>query len=273
MKLKYYRSSFLLPYLHFTAYSVTSTSSEAGTCTKHTGSPVPLSLEDPYVVSVPTNVIPGSLTGQDSNAFYTAYYSTFLDDAYSSLNTILGYESCTAVLPSSVLSSLLATSGILYLPNVASETATTTTTPFFFATATALPSATATESSVPVQHIHKTQIIIVSVVVPTIGLVTFLLCFIILRRYRKKRRQAAIKNQWDMTSNTQLYVDQKAELEDEERRKFELDAGGITYEMEGEDRIFEMPTTAEMRLASLRETHEMRGVEHSQELGVPGSAT
>ena len=79
-----------------------------------------------------------------------------------------------------------------------------------------------------------------------------------------------------MTSNTQLYVDQKAELEDEERRKYELDAGSITYEMKGEDRIFEMPTSnkgTEMRLASLRETHEMRGAEHSQELEVPGSAT
>ncbi len=79
-----------------------------------------------------------------------------------------------------------------------------------------------------------------------------------------------------MTSNTQLYVDQKAELEDEERRKFELDAGGITYEMEGEKTIFEMPSSdkgTEMRLGPLRGTHEMGGVEHSQELEVPGSAT
>ena len=45
----------------------------------------------------------------------------------------------------------------------------------------------------------------------------------------------------ETTSDVQLYVDQKAELEDEERRKHELDANGIIYEMDGEDRIFEMP--------------------------------
>ena len=74
-------------------------------------------------------------------------------------------------------------------------------------------------------------------------------------------------------SNTQLYVDRKAELEDEERRKHELNATGIMYEMEGEDRIIEMPSggDTETRLASFRETHELRGVEHSQELEVPGT--
>ena len=81
-------------------------------------------------------------------------------------------------------------------------------------------------------------------------------------------------SQPSITRDTQLYVDRKAELEDEERRKYELDAIGKTYEMEGEDRIFEMSSGGdeEMRLASFRETHELRGVEHSQELETPGDA-
>ena len=77
------------------------------------------------------------------------------------------------------------------------------------------------------------------------------------------------------TTDTQLYVDRKAELEDEERRKYELDATGINHELEGEERIFEMSSggDSEMRVASFRETHELRGVEHSQELEVPGDAS
>ena len=81
-------------------------------------------------------------------------------------------------------------------------------------------------------------------------------------------------SQPNTTTDTQLCFDQKAELEDEERRKHELDATGKTYEMEGEDKISEMPSggNAEMRLASFRETHELRGVEHSQELEAPSDA-
>ena len=77
-----------------------------------------------------------------------------------------------------------------------------------------------------------------------------------------------------MTSNTQLYVDQKAELEAEERRKHELEAYSIRYEVEGEDSFFEMPGdgNSRMGLASFNQTHELRGTEHSKELEVPGNS-
>ena len=79
----------------------------------------------------------------------------------------------------------------------------------------------------------------------------------------------------DSASDTQPYLDRKAELEDEERRRHELHGGGVTYEMEGEDRVLEMPSgrDTETMLASLRETHEVRGVEHSQELEVPDTVS
>ena len=81
-------------------------------------------------------------------------------------------------------------------------------------------------------------------------------------------------SQPNTTRDTQLYVDRKAELEDEERRKCEMDATGTLYEMEGEDRILELSSgrDAEMRSASFQETPELRGVEYSQELEVPGDA-
>ena len=78
-----------------------------------------------------------------------------------------------------------------------------------------------------------------------------------------------------MTSNTQLYVDQKAELGDEERRRHEMDAESLKYEVDGEDRIFEMPCDRDSATgpSSLQRLHEMRGAEHSQELDVSGSAS
>ncbi len=140
------------------------------------------------------------------------------------------------------------------------------------ASGAALPSATATESQLSVRHISTTQIIIVSTVVPTVGLAILVLCFVVIRRYRKKRGQATLMKQTDMTSDTQLYVDRKAELGDEERRIYEMNAESLKYELEGEDKVFEIPSHRESGpvLASLKGTHEMVGTEHAQELEVPG---
>ena len=192
----------------------------------------------------------------------TAEYSTFLDDKYSSLYAFLGYEACTAALPPSPVVPALAIELMLAPENTLPALATVSST------------ATPAGSSLSAPHPHSTQIVIVSVVVPIVGLILLLLCFLGIRRHRKKRRQLVLMSQPNTTVDTQLYVDRKAELEDEERRKYELDATGKTYEMEGEDRILEMSSggDTEMRLASFRETHELRGVEHSQELEVPGDA-
>ena len=56
-------------------------------------------------------------------------------------------------------------------------------------------------------------------------------CLVIIRRYRRKRSQAATTNHPEMKSDTLPYVDQKAELEDDERRRHELVAGRNIYEM------------------------------------------
>ena len=258
-----YRTPFLEPYLRFTAYSVTSTSWAKGNYVRHTQSPVP--LDDAYIVSVgPLNgwTLSGSnYVTKDASAI-TAEYSAFLDDKYTSLYTFIGYEACTAALPPSPVVPVLATE-----LSVASEN----TSP---APATVSSTVTPAESSRSAAHPHTTQIIIVSVVVPTVVLILILLCLFGIRRHQKKRSQLVPISQTNTTSDTQLYVDRKAELEDEERRKYELDATGRMYKMEGEDRIFEMSSggDAEMRSASFLETHELRSDEHSQELETPGDA-
>lgn len=95
----------------------------------------------------------------------------------------------------------------------------------------------------------------------------------IIRRYRKKRSQAATTKHPETASNTQPYLDQKAELEDDERIRHELEAGSIMHEMDGEDTVFEMPGdgNSRMQLTSTNRTHELRGPDHSQELEVPGN--
>ena len=187
-------------------------------------------------------------------------YSSWLNEAYSSFKEEIGYEGCTAILPPS--QSWPAYNGL-----AASTSAS--------AASSAIASAVPTKVSVPGRHVHSTQIIIVSVLLPVAGLTIILLCFIIIRRYRRKRSLAAFANDPAMTSDSQLYVDRKAELEAEERRKHELEAGGIMHEVEGEDRVFEMPGEGNMRigLASSNRVHELRGAEFLRELEVPGSAS
>ena len=47
--------------------------------------------------------------------------------------------------------------------------------------------------------------------------------------------------------NGQPYLQQKAELEDVERRRHELDAQNVRYEMEGQDRFIELETNERFR--------------------------
>ena len=90
--------------------------------------------------------------------------------------------------------------------------------------------------------------------------------------YRKKRSQAAFTKHPETALDVQLYVDQKAELEDEQRRRHELDAGRRIYEMEGVDGVFEMPGNGDTGVWSGRSgrTQELRGAEYSKELEAPG---
>lgn len=257
------------PYLEgnllFIAYSITTTSSVPGNCITRTSSPVP--LIDTYVVPVPSELYcqPPTSTTLGAAQYYNcsnSLYTAFLDDAYSSFEEDVGYEGCTATLPPSQS-----------FPTFVGKLALATALPSATPAATALSSASPPKGLVPVRGAHSTQIIIISVLVPVAGLMILLLCFIVIRRYRKKRSQAGLTDQSEMTSNVQLYVDQKAELEDENRRRHELEAGVIRHEVEGEDKIFEMPGNGNSRtgLVSSNQTQELGGAEHSKELEVPGN--
>ena len=66
----------------------------------------------------------------------------------------------------------------------------------------------------------------------------------------------------------QPYFQQKAELEDQERRKHELEATERRYGLDGDDDIHELSVGADNRATlELRARQELRGAEHAQELG------
>ncbi|CAF9929808.1 MAG: hypothetical protein ALECFALPRED_004453, partial [Alectoria fallacina] len=145
------------------------------------------------------------------------------------------------------------------------------------ASATTLPSATSVAPSgdpVPVGRIRSERVIVISVIAPSVVILLLLACFFMIRSHRKKRRNVGSNDGPERISNVQLYVDQKPELEDQERRKHELDTQEIRYEMEGGNRMFEI---SEERVTNKRQSTsdvkaELRGEEHSQELDVPSKA-
>lgn len=228
----------------------------SGNCIKHTDSPIP--LIDAYTAQALT--IPERFVGTpdgDAGQYILdeQYYSSILVDAYSSFLNYEGLEGCTALIPPSQS----------YPTFIGREAV---------ASATAYSATNSAGSSTHGDLVGTRQIIILSSVLSTVGIIILLLSFILIRRYRKKKRsQAADPNHPKSSSYTQLYVDQKAELENDERKRHELEAGGIVHEMEGEDAVFEVPGDGNSRnqSASSHSPRELRGPDHAQELEVPGN--
>lgn len=81
----------------------------------------------------------------------------------------------------------------------------------------------------------------VATVAPTILIIIIISSVCRIRRRRRGKEEAATATQNvrnDEGEDTQLYYQQKVELDDEQRRH-EMEAVEIRYEMEGEDRIHE----------------------------------
>ena len=104
----------------------------------------------------------------------------------------------------------------------------------------------------------------VAIPVASLGLV--LLGYLV---YKRRKVQETLKEE-DVTSKKedhQPYLQQKAELEAEEKRKHELEARERRYEMGVEGERYELPVERQDMMIQTRQ--ELRGEEHSTELDVP----
>ena len=91
----------------------------------------------------------------------------------------------------------------------------------------------------------------------------FSFCIIRRRRRRKEEATTAVQDVGeDEVDETQMYLQRKVELNDNQRRH-EMEAVDIRYELEGEDIIHEISGEEEQTPSGRQ---ELRGEEHAQEL-------
>lgn len=79
-----------------------------------------------------------------------------------------------------------------------------------------------------------------------------------------------IHEKTENAETSQPYLQRKAELEAEEKRKHELEAEERRYELEEDRKIHEKSVERDSQgIASLQVRQELRGEEHSKELEAP----
>ena len=237
-----------------TAYSITSAYLSNGVCITTSG--VPIVLPKAYTITSPTTV-PSS-----DFPFYAA--SEFLD--------FLGFSTCvgsgeelfpTPIIPVTNISVTPAPSASLRVG------ANSTTSP-------TLHSSNATKPTVT-PRLDEPERIGIGVAVSFATLILISLVAFIWRKQRLRSAAITAEKQGDTEKrregtsasegDNQPYLQQKAELEAEERQRHELEARQKIYELDGQTCINEIPAgTHEHRLAIMRSRQELRGGEHSQEL-------
>ncbi len=118
---------------------------------------------------------------------------------------------------------------------------------------------------------HKRVEVANAVAIPVAFLGLALLGFLL---YRRRKNQKASKEDDPISQNLesspedlQPYLQQKAELEAEEKRKHELEARERRYEIGNEGERYELPVEEVGLMISSRQ--ELRGEEHSKELEGP----
>ncbi|KAL9594521.1 MAG: hypothetical protein Q9219_006985 [cf. Caloplaca sp. 3 TL-2023] len=103
------------------------------------------------------------------------------------------------------------------------------------------------------------------IVLATIAILMVL--FLCLKRYRKHKREHQLESQLRPTEEDQPYLQRKAELDAEDRRRHELHGKCTRYELDGNNDISEMATTANNSVRDADQRIELRGEEHCKELG------
>ena len=228
----------------FTAYSVTSAYLSGGYCITNSGSSIPLS--SPYSVVTPA-------ASADQN---------FLNYAGLDFLDYLGFTTCSA-------------GGGEPLVTPLSEF-TNSTNPTAPSTASAGPGAstvspfTGGNVETPPNGLSAGAKIGIGLGIPAFVVSTLLFAFIFWRRSRsaKDAKTSEEENSFESQVDDRPYLQQKAELEDEERRIHEMDGEGKRYELDGEVRCHEMPIVEKGAGGQRTETtmQELRGEEFAKEM-------
>lgn len=198
----------------------------------------------------------GTLTSPFSAARPASYLkSDYAQVAESDLKSYLGFATCQG------LGDIFATD-LIQIQN-----ATTTSSP-----PSPTPSTAESYSTDKRPAIQRRGKIGIGIGVPIVLILFGLLVLYVWRNFRKKPDSVALDqtaNPFSVAKDGQPYLQQKAELEDEARRKYELEAPARMYELSGDDTLHEISAVREDHPFSYRTEvrQELRGKEHAQELG------
>ncbi len=222
-------------YVLFTAYGIRSTYVSKEICTVTSSSQV---LMEPYFsINKPPNAEP--------TAFQSSAFSKFID--------FLGFSTCglgvnvVEDIPTNTVnladSTLLSFASVSTPSDTSSESANysntlASTAPGINPNTPILPSRT---FDGPSSGINTGAKVAIGAFIPVIGIAS--LSFVTIYLWRKRRRAQSTKsnkNTSDSLDDTQPYLQQKAELDSEERRQLELDAQELRYEMDGAVEMYEL---------------------------------
>ena len=256
----------------FTAYTVISDYNSGGLCITTTGPPIHISPE--LSITKPADTNP--------TAFESSVTALFYD--YLGFSTCSGNDKSVRIVTPIPLIPVGSDSGT---PLV--EVATGTFTPLSASTGDPFPSTTLVSSASNITSSSPTASsaagsissafttkdkAATGVVIPIVAIISVVLGILFYLRRRRKRSGSG-KDTHGSEEETQPYLQQKAELEAEEKRRLELEAVEVRYEMDGGDHVNEMhgshvrneiDTVVRPQMPSLKETQELRGEECSKEL-------
>ena len=226
----------------FTAYSITSAYSLSGLCVTTSGSRIPVS--PPYSVPIPASVPASNFIYNAGNSFVD--YLGISCDNGASQNVI----------------TLVDNNGSIATSLPPSVTASRTE-------ASISRNSTETTSSIPNRNLDEQAKIGIGITVPVVVTSLVLLALLFWRRSRRIKERNAVTGHRTPPEDMQPYLQQKAELEAEEKRKHELALNERRYELNGETTIHEISDGNGDGFPTSHVRQELGGEEHSRELEVP----
>lgn len=241
-----------------TAYSIMAFSVSDAECIGIIG--VPLTLPDPYTLTRPTNIRSSDVSD----------FQTYITDQLQTSLGVMGCAQNMVTSPTSLPATASSTTSLIPAPSASlPDIANSTTSP--------TPHSSSTTRPIVSSRLDERAKIGMDIAAFFALLILILSVAFIWHRRRlrsaaitaKKQGEAENKQEGASTSegNNQPYLQQKAELEAEERQRHELEAQQKIYELDGETGVNEIPAgTYEHRLAVMRSRQELTGGEHCQEL-------